>query len=222
MIPLVGLPGDVKEMEKGWGVMSISSRYHHNLRFTVQGKHLFFRRQSTPMEFFETVKSRKSVRAYDDRPVPDDVLAKILESARLSPSAKNLQPWHFIVVRDPAKRAALSEGTWAKFLKDTPVVIVGCGDGKASPHWNTIDTSIALQTLVLAATAEGLGTCWVGSFDVEKVKALLKIPENYDVICLIALGYERKKMDLARTLTGGAKRKAIKTIVSYDEFDRQG
>ena len=174
------------------------------------------------MEFFETVKSRKSVRAYDERPVPDDVLAKILETARISPSAKNLQPWHFIVVRAPAKRAELSLGTWARFLKDAPVVIVGCGDGKASPHWNIVDTSIALQTLVLAATAEGLGTCWVGSFDQVKVKALLGIPENYDVICLIALGYERKKMDLTRTLAGGAKRKATREIVSYDEFGRQG
>jgi nitroreductase len=172
------------------------------------------------MEFFETVKSRKSVRAYDERPVPDDVLAKILETARISPSAKNLQPWHFIVVRDPVKRAELSAGTWARFLKDTPVVIVGCGDRKASPHWNIVDTSIALQTLVLAATSEGLGTCWVGSFDQDKVKVLLRIPQNYDVICLIALGYERKKMDLTRTLAGGAKRKATREIVSHDEFGR--
>lgn len=170
------------------------------------------------MDFYETVNIRKSVRAYDSRPVEEDVLERILEAARCSPSAKNLQPWHFIVVRDQAMRTALAEGMWAKFLKESPVVIVGCGNRKESPDWSTVDTTIALQTLVLAATAEGLGTCWVGSFSEEKVKGCLRIPEEWGVVCLISVGYERGKKDLVRTLVGGAKRKDIKEIVSYDEF----
>ena len=173
------------------------------------------------MDFYDTLKARKSVRAYDSKPVPDEVLARILEAARGSPSAKNLQPWHFIVVRDPAKRAVLAEGMWAKFLKESPAVIVGCGNKKESPNWSTVDTTIALQTLVLAATAEGLGTCWVGSFKEETVKDLLKIPEEWDAVCLITVGYERGKKDRARTIASGSKRKDMKEIVSYDEFGRQ-
>jgi nitroreductase len=172
------------------------------------------------MDVLEAVRTRKSVRAYDEKPIPEEVLTRILEAARLSPSAKNLQPWHFIVVRDPARRTVLSEGTWAKFLRESPVVVVGCGDRKASEHWSTVDTTIALQTLVLAATAEGLGTCWVGSFDAAKVRALLKIPDDFDVVCLIALGYERKKLDMARTLVGGKNRKPLKEMVSREEFGR--
>ena len=170
------------------------------------------------MEFYDAVKARKSVRAYDSKPVPDDALARILEAARLSPSAKNLQPWHFVVVRDPEKRKVLAEGMWAKFLKEAPIVIAGCGNRKKSPHWSTVDTAIALQTLVLAATAEGLGTCWVGSFQEEKVRAVLKVPEEYDVVCLVAMGYERGKKDLARTMVRGARRKPMVEIVSSDSF----
>ncbi|MDD4307804.1 MAG: nitroreductase family protein [Thermoplasmata archaeon] len=170
------------------------------------------------MDFYETVNTRKSVRAYDSRPVDEEVLERILKAARGSPSAKNLQPWHFIVVRNQAKRTVLAEGTWAKFLRESPVVIVGCGNRKDSPHWSTVDTTIALQTLVLAATAEGLGTCWVGSFSQEKVKECLGIPKEWDVVCLISVGYERGKKDLTRTLAGGAKRKKMGDIVSYDEF----
>jgi nitroreductase len=170
------------------------------------------------VEVYEAVKARRSVRAYDGRPVPEEALARILEAARLSPSAANRQPWHFAVVRDPARRAALSGGMWAKFLKEAPVVIAGCGDRKASERWRTIDTTIALQTMVLAATAEGLATCWVGSFDEAKVKELLKIPENFDVVCLLAIGYERKSLDLTRKLAGGSKRKALEDIVSQEEY----
>ncbi len=170
------------------------------------------------MDFYDTVRERKSVRAYDGTPVPEDVLARILETGRTSPSAKNLQPWHFVVVTDPEKRKALSAGTWAKFLKESPVVIVGCGNRKESPDWNVVDTTIALQTMVLAATAEGLGTCWVGSFDEAKVKVLLGIPDHFGVICLIAMGYERQKRDIVKVLVGGPRRKAADDIVSRDGF----
>jgi len=171
------------------------------------------------MDVFEAVKVRKSVRAYEDKPVPDDVLSRILESARISPSAANYQPWHFVVVRDAGLRKALSEGMWAKFLKEAPVVIAGCGDKKASPDWCTVDTTIALQTMVLTATGEGLGTCWVGSFDEEKVKGLLKIPANYEVVCLLAMGFERKSLGLVHKLVG-KKRKALSEIASLDEYGK--
>ena len=171
------------------------------------------------MDVFDAVKARKSVRAYEPTPIPEDVLLRILESARLSPSAMNRQPWHFVVVMDAAKRKSLSEGAWAKFLKESPVVIAGCADREESPEWSVVDATIAMQTVVLAATGEGIGTCWVGSFDEAKVKALLKIPEKYEVVALLAMGYAREKLDLARALVG-KKRKSLADIASFDEFGK--
>jgi len=137
-------------------------------------------------------------------PIPKEQLEKILEAARLAPSASNIQPWHFIVVTDPEKRNALSKNRFAKFLAEAPVVIVGCGDRKA-----------------LAATALGLGTCWVGSFDEKKVKELLKIPEKFEVIALLAVGYPREKLDLsAKLLHLFRRRKKLEQIASLEEYGK--
>jgi len=117
------------------------------------------------MEVTEAINSRRSVRAYTTDPVPQNKIEAVLETARLAPSALNGQPWHFIVVTDPERRRELSKGIFAKFLVVAPVVIVGCGDLKADPKWHAVDVAIAMQNMVIAATAEGLGTCWIGSFD---------------------------------------------------------
>ena len=174
------------------------------------------------MDVFDAIKARSSVRAYDSTPVPDDSLARILESGRLAPSANNFQPWHFVVVKDDAKRAELSKERWAKFLKESPVVIVGCGDKKRSPDWYAVDTTIALQNMVLAATNEGLGTCWIGSFDEDKVRKLLSIPDDFSVVALLSLGYPRKKLDLAAMVVRSKNRKDLIEIVSREEFGKRG
>lgn len=170
------------------------------------------------MDVFEAIKSRKSIRAYDSRPVPDAILSEILESARLAPSAMNYQPWHFVVVTDPAKREILSKARYAKFLKEAPMVIVGCGNKKKSPEWYVIDVTIAMQNMILTATNKGLGTCWIGSFDEEEVRNLLKIPNNYRVVAMMSLGYAREKIDIAAKLAGTRRRKATESIFSYNEF----
>jgi len=172
------------------------------------------------MEVSDAVRVRKSVRAYDSKDIPEDVLARILEAGRLSPSANNSQPWHFIIVKDAEKRMALSKRTWTKFLTESPVVIVGCGDRKKAEKWYVIDVSIALQTMVLTATSEGIGTCWIGDFDEDRVRELCKIPENLKVVCLLALGYPREKFDLSRAVTGGKRRKPLSDIVSFEEFGK--
>jgi len=172
------------------------------------------------MEVSDAVKVRKSVRAYDSKDIPEDVLARILEAGRISPSASNTQSWHFIVVKDAVKRRTLSQHRWTKFLTESPVVIVGCGD-KSDPDWYVIDVSIALQTMVLVATSEGIGTCWIGDFDEDEVRELCKIPKNFSVVCLLALGYPREKFDLGRALVG-KRRKSLSDIVSYEEFGRSG
>ncbi len=171
------------------------------------------------MDLFEAIEKRRSVRAYLPDPVPEDKMKRILEAARLAPSAGNIQPWHFIVVTDQQKRRKLSEGMFAKFLSESPVVVVGCGDRKASPNWFMVDTTIALQNIVLAATSEGLGTCWVGSFKEEDVKKFLSIPERFSVVALLAVGYPRRKLDLAgKILHLIRRRKKLDRIVSSDEF----
>lgn len=172
------------------------------------------------MEVADAVKVRRSVRAYDPKEIPADVLERILEAGRISPSANNTQPWHFIVIKDAEKRKVLSKRTWTKFLTESPVVIVGCGDEKKAEEWYVIDVSIALQTMVLAATSEGIGTCWIGDFDEDKVRDLCKIPEKFRVVCLIAMGYPREKFDLSKVFTAGKRRKALTEIVSYEEFGR--
>ncbi|MEM2455426.1 MAG: nitroreductase family protein [Candidatus Bathyarchaeia archaeon] len=174
------------------------------------------------MDVFEAIQKRRSVRAYEPTPVPRETLERVLEAARLAPSAGNIQPWHFIVVTDAEKRRQLAEAPFAGFLREAPVVIVGCGDQKASPKWFMVDVAIAMQNTVLAATAEGLGTCWVGSFNEDKVRDMLKIPGNYRVVALLALGYPRRKLDVQ----GGIlhlirRRKSLEDIVSFEEFGRK-
>jgi nitroreductase len=174
------------------------------------------------MDVFDAVKARKSIRSYQSKPVPEEVLMKVLESARLAPSAVNRQPWHFVVVTDAEKRKKLSAGPFAGFLKESPVVIVGCGDTRASPRWHVVDVSIAMQQMVLTATSEGLAACWIGSFNEKKVKELLGIPDKFKVIALLAMGYQRGKRGLASKLIGSHKRKDIGEIVSFDVFGENG
>jgi len=172
------------------------------------------------LDVFETIQLRRSVRAFDSRPIPDEILLKILESARWAPSAINYQPWHFIVVTDAEKREILSQARFAKVLRESPVVIVGCGDQKKSPKWHVIDVAIAMQNMILTATAEGLGSCWIGSFHEDEVKSLLNIPENYKIIALMALGYPRKTFDIIGKLAGSRRRKDLETITSFEEFGK--
>ena len=173
------------------------------------------------MDVFEAIKIRKSVRAYDSRLIPNEILLRILEAGRLAPSAGNIQPWHFVVVSDGEKRKRLAQARYAKFLAESPVVIVGCGDQKASPRWYMIDVTIALEHIVLAATNEGLGTCWIGSFSEDEIREMLKIPENFRVVALLAIGYSRKKFDLAgKLLHLIRRRKKLKKIASFEEFGK--
>jgi nitroreductase len=171
------------------------------------------------MEVFEAIQKRHSARAYSGNEVSKKKVERILEAGRLAPSAGNIQPRHFIVVIDAHKRKKLSKGRFAKFLVEAPIVLVGCGDKKASPNWYVVDTTIAMQNIVLAATSEGLGTCWVGSFNENQVKELLKIPERFRVIALLALGYQREKLDLAdKVLHFFRSRKKLEEIISLEEF----
>jgi nitroreductase len=172
------------------------------------------------LDTFDAIQNRQSVRSYLPTPVPKKLLARILEAARLAPSAANRQPWHFIIVKGIGKRKAIAKsGLYSKFLVESPVVIVGCGDKEISPKWYAIDTSIALENIVIAATSEGLGTCWIGSFEEATVKELLKIPKRYSVVALLTLGYPNEGINLnLKNFRSPRKRKKLEDITSLEEF----
>ena len=108
---------------------------------------------------------RRSIRKYSSEPVPEEVRAKILEAGRQAPSAVNAQPWHFIVIDDPALKEKLaSTGRWRSFVKDCSFVVVGLykSNNPVTKRWGQVDTVIALQNMVLAAQVQGVGSCWIG------------------------------------------------------------
>lgn len=174
------------------------------------------------MDVIEAIQKRKSVRSYQDKPVSKESIDKLLEAGRLAPSAKNVQPWHFIVITDKKKREELSKGIFAKWLHNAPLVIAACGDTEASPKWHKVDTALALENMVLAAVGEGLGTCFVGSFDEGDTKKLLGIPENLHVVSLLALGYASEKEGVTSKLFRFAnrKRRSIEEIVSLNSYGK--
>jgi nitroreductase len=154
--------------------------------------------------------------------VPKETLEKLLEAARLSPSSKNIQPWHFIVVTDTEKRKALSKDLYAKFIKNVPAVIVLCGDEAASPDWYVVDVALAGENMVLAATAEGLGTCWVGSFKEADVKQLLAVPDTLRVVALLAVGFTAEKTDLTAKISHLIhRRKRLDEISSWEMYGQR-
>ena len=160
------------------------------------------------------------MRSYLDASVPDEVLVDIMEAARLAPSAGAVQPWHFVIVRDKQKRVRIAKGCrYGKFLSESPVAIIACGDRRASPRWYAVDTAIALEHVVLAAAALGLGSCWIGMFDEEEIRDLVSIPEQFAIVALLALGYEKEKRDLwARVLHAVRPRKKLRDIVSQETY----
>ena len=160
-------------------------------------------------ELLKVIYERRSVRSYQKKPIPDDVLKAILEAGRLAPSAHNRQPWHFIVVRNPEMKRKLIFTSWNRFIEEASVLIVGCGDPRS--RWMTVDVAIALQNMVIAAEALGLASCWIGAFDEAKVKEILKIPENLRVVAMITIGYPAEKPETP-------PKKKLEEIVHYDRF----
>lgn len=173
------------------------------------------------MDVFEAIKERRSIRSYQDTPVPRDKLEKILEAARLAPSARNTEPWHFIAVTDPVKREVLSKGRYAKFCAEAPLVIVALGDKEASPDWYAIDVALAVENMILTAENEGLSTCCVGSFDEKEVRQTVNTPSNFEVLLLLAVGYSREKLDLSGKLLHLVRaRKNLSEVASEETFGK--
>lgn len=161
------------------------------------------------MSLLDLIFRRRSIRRYRSEPIPDDVLKNILEAGRLAPSADNAQPWHFVVITEPKNKEKLSRGRWNRFIKDSAATIVGCG--YAANEWSTIDVTIALENMVIAAEAQGVGSCWIGDFKEEEVKELLGIPDNLKVVGLVSFGYPAEKPN-------PPSKKSLEAIVHYNRF----
>jgi len=170
------------------------------------------------MDIYEAVKMRKSVRSYESREVPDDVLSRILDSARLAPSANNAQEWRFVAVRDAQTRRKIARAACRQtFVGEAPVVLACCA--KDSRHVMTcgqpsypIDAAIAIDHITLCAAAEGLGTCWIGAFYEDEVKQILGIPPAIRVVALLPLGYPRDPQPVRKL------RLSLERIVSYESW----
>ncbi|MBE6528884.1 MAG: nitroreductase [Thermoplasmata archaeon] len=146
------------------------------------------------MEFKDVIDSRYSVRKFSQKPVEDEVLQQILEAGRLAPTAKNMQGQHVYVVKSPEMRAKF-EKEWAMTF-DAPIVLIIAMKQELEwiSHFSKLnrgetDAAIVTDEMMLQAHALGLGTCWVGWFDPQKVKEVFDLPENETVYNLLPLGY---------------------------------
>ncbi|MBE0536166.1 MAG: nitroreductase family protein [Phycisphaerae bacterium] len=168
------------------------------------------------MDVFEAIRNRYSCRAYRNQPIEAEKLDRVLEAARLAPSARNFQDWRFVVVTDRAAKEQLVEAANNQaFVGAAAAVIIACSESdhvmRCGQPVAPIDVAIALEHIALQATAEGLATCWVGSFFPEKVRALLGIPDKIAVIELMPIGYPADK-------PAPKKRDEMDSIVCYEKW----
>ena len=174
------------------------------------------------MEFYEVIRKRRSYRFYKPEIPNKDKIERIIDAARLAPTWANMQGVEYIVVQNPDKVKAvwqaIGQNPPEKF-ESAPMFIVGIipekGSGvnfKNSEKYYGVDFGICFEHLILAATAEGLATCWIGYYDEEKIREILEIPKKYRVMGLTPLGYSTK-------IKGEVKdRKPLDKIIHWDKF----
>ena len=169
------------------------------------------------MEFSELIEKRYSVRAYKSDPVEDEKLERVLQAARLAPTAANRQPFQLIVIRTAGREAELKRIYGKEWFVQAPLVVCACGipargwvrrDGK---NYTDVDVAIVMDHLILAAADVGLGTCWVGAFDPDAARQVLGLPEDVEPIAFTPLGY-------AADRAGAKKRKALSDLVRYERW----
>lgn len=151
------------------------------------------------MEIFECLKSRRSVREYDDKDVPDDLIGRILSAGVKAPSAGNVQPWEFVIVRDKITKSKLKDAALGQnHVMNAPVLIIICADEEKSGRrygdrgkdlYCIQDTAACTQNMLLAGHALGLGMCWVGAFEEEKVAEILELPERLKPVAILTIGF---------------------------------
>lgn len=169
------------------------------------------------MDVFEAITKRYSCRSFKPEPIESEKLDKILEAARLAPSARNFQDWRFVVVTDPETKKQLSvAANNQKPLATAGAVIVACSNSdyvmRCGQPIAPIDVAIALEHIALEATELGLATCWIGSFYPDKVRPILGIPKDIQIIELMTIGYPADSKP-------PSDRCEIEKIVSYEKWN---
>jgi nitroreductase len=169
------------------------------------------------MEALEAILSRRVQRTFSDKPVEPDKLSKIVDAGRHAMSARNMQPWQFIVIRnrDTLKEIGALCST-GKFVADSPSAIVVLKD-VGNARWADVDCAQAVQNMADAGWALGLGTCWVGNFDAGKIGAMLGVPTGWAIFTILPFGYaDPKNPPQARPL------KPRREVVHQERFGDSG
>ncbi len=166
------------------------------------------------MEVLELLKSRRSIRKYKSTPVEEEKIQKCLEAAQWAPSASNKQPWEFMIVKDNRTRQKLAKiHPYAKFVAESPVVFIPLTNPSIHAKYHQSDTALATMQFMIMAHAQGLGTCWAGvikaSFE-KKIKSLLGIPDNLDVLALVSVGYPDQERE--------SKRKPLESLLHKEKY----
>jgi len=164
------------------------------------------------MDTIEAIKTRRSIRKYEDTPVTDEQLKTVLEAVQWAPSWANCQCWEMVVVKDPAIKeklsATLSPGNpSADAVKNAPIVLVGSVKGE----WHMYDMGLAMQNLCLAAQSIGLGTVLIGAFNIEDAEKILGVPDDATVVAMTPLGVPAAE-------SRAPKRRAIEEFVHHDKY----
>ena len=169
------------------------------------------------MDIFDLIEQRYSVRAYRTDPVDDEVLQKVLEAARLAPTAANRQPFQIIVIRTKGREAELRRIYDRDWFVQAPMVVCACGLPSAAwvrrdgMNYCDVDVTIVMDHLILATTELGLGTCWIGAFDPTAAREVLGLPDGVEPIAFTPLGYPADE-------PRAKKRKALSELVRYERW----
>ena len=167
------------------------------------------------MEVFECVKTLSSIRNYINKEAPDEAIMEVLEAGRLAPSAHNDQPWEFILIRDKGALKELERYCISgRFISQVSFAVVVVTD--PASKWHEIDSTRAVQNMVLTAWGRGLGSCWIGRLDTEGLKSYLGIPKGLNVLTVLPFGYFDER------LSGGAKfRKSPEEVFHLNRYGKR-
>lgn len=173
------------------------------------------------LEVFEAIKTRRSIRAFTNKKVSEEEVQKLIDAARHAPSAGNIQPWEFVIVRDPKRKYRLAAAALNQtFIEEAPVVIVVCANetqsgwgygARGATLYCLQDTAAATQNMLLAACALGLGTCWVGAFCEEEVRKVVNAPRGVRPVAIVPVGHPAEK-------PSPRPKRSITEIINYETF----
>ncbi len=160
---------------------------------------------------FDVIRTVMAVRGYADKPIPDDVMRRVLEAARLTASASNMQPWHFVLVRDHAGLRDLGKlVARGPYIADAAAAVVVAYE--KDNRLGVSDVSRAIQSMILTAWAEGVGSNWAGFGQLDDVRKMVGLPSAYEVLAVVPFGYPKKPVK------GNKKRKPFDEVVSAERF----